>query len=164
RTANRIAQHRQPGGATRARRRPARHASLANTVFGKLGSKGIAIHAEHVRSLRLVAAGAMHDHRQQRSFDVGDHHVVDPARLLAVEPLEIFVQRFFDAAANLVPTVGTDNLFHAARASSTHEAPAGETNGRHDDTSASRSSYAASWSKKRSTSAICAADESTRLI
>src|SRR5438067_198199 len=72
-----------------------RHARLAparsstNTVLGKLGPERIAIHAEHVGGLRLVAAGAMHDHRQQRSFDVGDHHVVNPARLLAVEPLKI---------------------------------------------------------------------------
>src|SRR5215831_13344394 len=78
---------------------------LADAVLGKLGAQRVAIHAEHVGSLRLVAAGALHDRRDERALDVHDDHVVNAVRGLAVEPPEILVERLLDRAAELVSPV-----------------------------------------------------------
>jgi hypothetical protein len=68
----------------------------------ELGAQRRAVHAEHVRCLRLVAFGARHDRRQQRALDVPDDHVVDARGRLAVEALEVFLERAVDALADFV--------------------------------------------------------------
>src|SRR5690349_14834057 len=131
--------------------------TLPYVVLRQLRAQRVAIEPKHVRGLRLVAAGAVHHRRQQRTLDVGDHHVIDAVRLLAVKLAKILFQRFFDAAADLVAAVHAKGSFHAARASSTHEASVGAASTR-------RSPMAASPAKYRSTATTCSVELSNRFI
>src|SRR5271157_2982786 len=78
---------------------------LPDSVLGKLRAQGVAIEPQHAGGLRLVSAGAMHDRREQRSLDIGYHHVVDAVWRFAVQLAEIFLERLLDAAANLIGAV-----------------------------------------------------------
>src|SRR5690349_1280718 len=90
-------------------------------VLDELGAQRGAIHAEDIGGLRLVALGTRHDRRQQRALDVADDHVVDAGGCLAIEALEIFVERAIDAAADFVAAVQPGfPVAHAARASLAH--------------------------------------------
>src|SRR5438067_1518252 len=100
----------------------------------------------------------MQNRREHRALDGADNHVVHPVGRLPVEPAEIFVERLLDTSPDFVGAIQTHDLFHAARASSTHGV-ATHTAGAYS----SRSACAASRSKNRFTAAICAADVSTRL-
>ena len=79
--------------------------SLANVVFRQFAAQRIAIQTKHVRRVGLIASRAVHDHRDERALDIGNHHFVDAVRLLAIELAEIFVERFFDRSAELVAPV-----------------------------------------------------------
>src|SRR5438874_262145 len=132
---------------------------LADSVLGKLGTQGVAVQSQHVRRLRLIAAGAVHDGSEQRALDVGDDHGVDAVGRFPVQPAEIIFQGFLDAAADFVGAVKANASLHAARASSTHGAAVVVAAG----VNSSRSARAASRSKNRLTAAICAAGVSSRL-
>src|SRR5438876_2224971 len=95
-------------------------ATLDDSIFVELGPQRVAVHAEHVGGVRLIAVGAFKHRRQERALDMRDHHVVDAVRRLAVELAEILVQRPLDAAADLVAAVQAQIFSHAARASPTH--------------------------------------------
>src|SRR5512146_731415 len=62
-------------------------------VLRELGAQRVAVEAEHLGRLRLVALRALQHRGEQRSLDVGDHHVVDAVRRLPVEAAEILVER-----------------------------------------------------------------------
>src|SRR6266567_5502947 len=100
----------------------------------------------------------MQNRREHRALDGADDHVVDAVRSLPVQPAEIFIERLLDTSPDFVGAIQTHDLFHAARASSTHGVAA-DAAGAYS----SRSAFAASRSKNRFTAAICAADVSSRL-
>src|SRR5437764_15371705 len=89
-------------------------------IFVELRPQRVAVHAEHVGGVRLIALSAFKHRRQERALDVRDHHVVNAVRRLAVELAEILVQRPLDAATDLVAAVEAQIFSHAARASPTH--------------------------------------------
>src|SRR5258706_4788717 len=130
----------------------------ANSVLAKLRPQSIAVEPEHVGGLRLIAAGAMHDRRQQRSLDVRNHHVIDAMWSLPIEPAKIILERPLHASPDLIGAIEAHGSFHAARASSTHGAAATAAGAW-----SSRSACAASRSKNRFVAAIWAADVSSRL-
>src|SRR6266704_4226303 len=130
----------------------------ANSVLAKLRPQSIAVEPEHVGGLRLIATGAMHDRRQQRSLDVRNHHVVDAMWSLPIEPAEIILERLLHTSPDFIGAIEAHGSFHAARASSTHGAAATVAGAW-----SSRSGFAASRSKKRFVAAIWAADVSSRL-
>jgi hypothetical protein len=89
---------RQPGAAA-ARARP-RHqpapAALQQSVLLQLLAQGIAIDAQHLRRVGLVALRAQHHDFKDRPLDSEDDHVVDVRRLLFAQVVEIFFKTFLD--------------------------------------------------------------------
>src|SRR5689334_10320135 len=90
---------------------------LDELVLGELGAQRVAVEAEHLGRVRLVAVRALEHRREERPLDVRDHHVVDAVRRLAVEAAEILVERALGAAADFVAAIEPDILLHAASAS-----------------------------------------------
>src|SRR5689334_15765984 len=96
----------------RSRKRTSREPALDQVVLRELGAERVAVHAEHLGSLRLVAVRPFEHRREQRPLDVRDHHVVDAVRRLAIQAAEVLVERALDAAADLVAAVETHRLLH----------------------------------------------------
>src|SRR6185437_23334 len=94
--------------------------TLDQFVLGKLCAQRVAVQPQHLGCVRLVAVRSVEDRREERAFDVRDHHLVDAVRRLAVELAEIFVERALDAAGKLVAARDPDALLHAASASARH--------------------------------------------
>src|SRR4051812_24650959 len=95
-------------------------ATSDQAVFVELRPQRIAVEAEHVGRMGLIAVRALEHRRQQRALDVRNDHVVDAVRRFAIELAVILIQRALDAATYFVAAVETKVFSHAARASPTH--------------------------------------------
>jgi hypothetical protein len=69
---------------------------LQQSVLLQLFAQGIAIDAQHLRRVRLVAFRAQHHDFKDRLFDGEHHHVVDVRCLLFAQVIEIFFKTFLD--------------------------------------------------------------------
>jgi hypothetical protein len=83
------------GRRARPRHRPA-PAALQQSVLLQLLAQGIAIDAQHLRRVGLVAVRAQHHDFEDRLLDSQDDHIVDVRRLLLAQVIEIFFKTLLD--------------------------------------------------------------------
>ena len=77
-------------------RRTTAGGGLQQAVLLQLLAQGVAVDAQHLRRVRLVAVGARHDHFQYRLFHGEYHHVVDVRCLLLAQVVEVFLKTLLD--------------------------------------------------------------------
>src|SRR3989344_3114795 len=88
---------------------------LVELVQLELLAQGIAVNAENIGRLALVALGVFHHDFEQRLFHLVQHHLVDVGHLFAVKVVEILLHRALHAHGDRSFAV----LGHAAIRSST---------------------------------------------
>jgi hypothetical protein len=71
-------------------------AALQQSVLLQLLAQGIAIDAQHLRRVGLVALRAQHDDFKDRFLDSEDDHVVDVRCLLFAQVVEVFFKTLLD--------------------------------------------------------------------
>jgi hypothetical protein len=70
--------------------------ALQQPVFLQFLAQGVAVNAQHLRRVGLVALRAQHHHLEDRLLDSEDDHVVNVRRLLFAQVVEIFFETFLD--------------------------------------------------------------------
>jgi hypothetical protein len=71
-------------------------AAVQQPVFLQLLAQGVAIDAQHLRRVGLVALRAQHHHFEDRLLDGKDDHVVDVRCLLLAQVVEILFKTLLD--------------------------------------------------------------------
>src|SRR4051794_2770013 len=79
-------------------------------MVDELAPQGVAVDAEPLRRLRLVALGLAHDHFEQRTLDDLDDHLVHAVRLDAAQVLEVALQRVAHALFDVLLAHGVPRL------------------------------------------------------
>lgn len=83
-------------------RLPASQIDLQQIVLLQFFAQGIAVNAQHVRRMRLVAVGTFHHCFQYRLFDSEYHHLIHIRWQLLAQIPEIFFQALFNDLLDIV--------------------------------------------------------------
>src|SRR6185503_12175742 len=69
--------------------------SGGQSVFAQFLAQGAPIDAENRRRAALIAVGVVHDRLEQRQLDLAHHEVVETARAVAVQAVEVVAEGLF---------------------------------------------------------------------
>src|SRR5262245_3816395 len=129
----------------------ARGMSLQEFVVGQLAAQRVAVDAQPVGGLALIAVGLAHHHLEQRLLDGVHDHLVHRVRFGAAQVVEVVLERVAHALLDLA-------LAHRQAASSSASSlAAGVPEGR-------RACRSPSWSNHVATAAACASQLSSVFI